>query len=206
MTKTSDTPTDATEAPDALSRAFGARVRTLREQAALTLEALAEQSGVSRAMLSKVERGEKSPTIGVAKRIALALRTTLSDLMGGSEQHQAVALVRKSQRLVFRDGDTGFERHLLSPSMGGATLELLQHYLPAGVSTGKLPPMAAGMDKHVVVLQGTLTVALPVEDMMLDEGDSLYFEANVAHAFENRSGQPCSYYLVISQRAHAGRR
>ena len=58
---------------DPVSRAFGDRVRTLREEAELTLEQLSKQSGVSRAMLSKVERGEKSPTIGVARRIALAL-------------------------------------------------------------------------------------------------------------------------------------
>ena len=67
---------------DPLSRAFGDRVRLLREQADLTLDQFSKRSGVSRAMLSKVERGEKSPTIGVAKRIAHALDTSFSALVG----------------------------------------------------------------------------------------------------------------------------
>ena len=81
----------------------------------MTLEDLATRSGVSRAMLSKVERGEKNPTIGIAKRIAHALDTTLSFLTGGLEDRQAVVVVRHNQRHVFRDSETGFERHLLAP-------------------------------------------------------------------------------------------
>lgn len=191
---------EADEPADALAMEFGARVRALREQARLTLEALSDRSGVSRAMLSKVERGEKSPTIGVAKRIASALGATLSDLMGGNDKRQAMALVRRTQRLVFRDGETGFERHLLSPSMAGAVVEILQHYLPAGVTTGMLPAMPSGVDKHVIALEGRVTVVLPSGRLELADGDTLFFEADVEHAFENASREPCTYYLVISRR------
>ncbi len=186
---------------DGLSRAFGARVRALREQAGITLEALSGQSGVSRAMLSKVERGEKSPTIGVAKRIAQALGASLSYLMGGQDERQPVALVRREQRLVFRDPDTGFERHLLSPAMAGASVEILLHRLPGGAGTGALPALVSGAEKHVVVSSGALTVVVAGAPTDLAEGDTLYFDAAVEHAFENRSQAPCVYYLVISKRA-----
>src|SRR4051812_7616036 len=87
---------------DPISRAFGDRVRIKREQADLTLREFSKLSGVSTPMLSKVERGEKSPTIGVAKRIAHALHTSLSVLMGDDEgaSRRTFALVRKDQRQV----------------------------------------------------------------------------------------------------------
>lgn len=186
--------------PDEASREFGDRVRGLRERAELTLEQLSRLSGVSRAMLSKVERGEKSPTIGVAKRISRALNTSLSFLAGGQEERRAVAIVRKNQRHVFRDAETGFERHLLSPPIAGSGVELLFHHLPAGISTGLLPPYPAGTEKHVVVVDGELVVAIAGTDAHLATGDALFFEAEVEHSFDNRTSHSCSYYLVISRR------
>jgi transcriptional regulator with XRE-family HTH domain len=185
---------------DELAYEFGRRVRALRDRSELTLEDLATRSGVSRAMLSKVERGEKNPTIGVAKRIAHALDTTLSFLTGGVEDRQAVILVRHNQRHVFRDSETGFERHLLTPTMVGSRVELLQHLLPPGVSTGMMPAYRNGTEKHIAVTQGELIVSLPGQEVHLAEGDALFFEAKVEHGFTNRSKKPCVYYVVISHR------
>lgn len=186
---------------DQVVRKFGDRVRALRERSGSTLEQLAQRSGVSRAMLSKVERGEKSPTIGVATRIAHALEAPLSMLVGVPEERRAVAFVRKGQRHVFRDGETGFERHLLSPAIAGGNVEVIYHLLPARTSTGTLPPYPAGTEKHVVLLQGGLVVAMRDRDCVLEEGDALYFEADVEHAFENRTDAACEYYLILSRRA-----
>lgn len=202
--QTSPLPLDDNDGPDDLSRQFGDRVRELRKRGNLTLEELSRQSGVSRAMLSKVERGEKSPTIGVAKRICRALNTSLSFLTGGEEDRRAVAVVRKDQRHVFRDRDTGFERHLLSPPIAGSSVELLLHLLPAGASTGIMPSYPSGTEKYVVVAEGELVVVIGGADQSLKQGDSLYFEANVDHSFENRSKAPCSYYLVIARRERTG--
>ena len=151
-------------------------------------------------MLSKVERGEKSPTIGVAKRISRALNTSLSFLAGGQEERRAVAVIRKDQRYVFRDRETGFERHLLSPPTAGSAVEILFHYLPAGASTGRLPAYPTGTEKHVIVAEGNLIVPIADEEVALARGDALFFEADIEHSFDNRSKQPCGYYLVISRR------
>ncbi len=182
---------------DLVSRDFGDRVRILREGAKMTLEQFAKISGVSRAMISKVERGERSPTIGVAKRIAHALGTPLSILMGDEGGGRTFALVAKNQRQVFRDAETGFERHLLSPIMAGSPVEVVLHRLPPHESTGALPPYAAGASKHVVAIRGEVTVGFGVEVVKLAEGDALYFEADVEHWFENKSDQWSEYYLVI---------
>lgn len=184
-------------ARDAVS-AFGDRVRTIREQANLTLEQLSKLSGVSRAMLSKIERGEKSPTIGIAKQIAHALGASFSSLVGDESPTRAFALVTKDQRQVFRDPETGFERSLLSPMMPGMTVEVVLHHLPANTSTGRSPPHPSATAKHVVVSQGHVVVATTDNETALNEGDCLYFEADVEHWFENRTSKPAEYYLIIS--------
>jgi transcriptional regulator with XRE-family HTH domain len=184
---------------DPVGRAFGDRVRSLREQGDLTLEQLSKLSGVSRAMLSQVERGGKSPTIGIAKRIAHALGASFSALVGDErEARRTFALVRKDQRQVFRDAETGFERHLLSPLMAGLPVEVVLHHLPAKTSTGKLPPYPTGVTKHVLASRGRVIVGVENVETVLEEGDSLYFEANAEHWFENRTSRVAEYYLVIS--------
>lgn len=184
---------------DPAGRAFGDRVRLLREQADLTLEQISKLSGVSRAMLSKVERGEKSPTIGVAKRIAHALGVSFSALVGDEgSARRTFALVRKDQRQVFRDPDTGFERYLLSPLMAGMPVEVVLHHLPPKTSTGRLPAYPGGVTKHVLASRGRVVVGVENVEAILEEGDSLYFEADVEHWFENPTARPSEYYLIIS--------
>jgi transcriptional regulator with XRE-family HTH domain len=187
-----------TSRQDPASRAFGDRVRLKREQANMTLDQLAKLSGVSRAMISKVERGEKSPTIGVAKHIAHALGANFSALMGDeAATRRAFALVRKEQRQIFRDPKTGFERHLLSPLMPGMPIEVILHRLPPKTATGKMPPHPSGVTKHVAVLRGRIVAVIENAETVLEEGDALYFDADVEHGFENRTARPAEYHLVI---------
>jgi transcriptional regulator with XRE-family HTH domain len=183
--------------------AFGANVRRHREAAGLTLEQLSTRSSVSRAMLSKVERGEKSPTIGVAAKIAHALDASLSDLIGGpaaAESGVAVVL-RKPDRPVFRDPETGFERHIVSAAPGVGSGEMVFHHLPAQVSTGLLPAYPPGTEKQLIVLAGALVVAIGGITENLDTGDSIFFRADMDHGFANRTDAPCEYLMIISRRS-----
>jgi uncharacterized cupin superfamily protein len=150
-------------------------------------------------MLSKVERGEKSPTIGIATRIAHALDTSLSSLVGGDATGHGVAVMRRHERPVFRDPETGFERHIVSPAGRAGRVEVLYHYLPPGTSTGNLPPYPPGTEKQVVVTEGDLIVVTGRPEQRLASGDALVFEASLEHAFENRSSEPCGYYLIVSR-------
>lgn len=186
---------------DELSRGFGARVRKLRDAAGMTLEQLSHASGVSRAMLSKVERGERNPTIGVASRIASSLQTSMTELMGGETPSGTTVLVRHADRPVFRDPETGFERHIVSPASSGGRVELVYHFLPPGVSTGMLPAFPAGTEKQVVVTTGHLVAEFKDGKQSLGPGDSLFFQANVEHAMINETAEPCGYYVVISRPA-----
>lgn len=179
---------------------FGARVRRLREQAGMTLDGLARASGVSRAMLSKVERGEKNPTIAVGSRIARGLGTGFSVLAGAEADHRDIAVIRKRERLAFKDPESGFERHLLSPTLAGRAIEFVLHVIPPKAGSGALPPYPPGTGKYLVVEKGRLEVTIGGNASLPDAGDSLYFEADVPHGFANAGDVACRYYLVVARR------
>lgn len=177
---------------------LGARVRDMRTARGLTLEELAEGSQVSRAMLSKVERGETNPTLVVAAKISSALGVSLTTLLGVEEERRTVVVVPRAELRVFRDPETGFERQLLSPPFEGRTLEFVRHVIPRGASSGDLPAYPRGVEKYLAVEQGALEVTIGGEAYRLDKGDALYFEADVPHRFSNAGRSACSYYLVVN--------
>lgn len=180
----------------ASSEQFGPRVRNLRRERGLTLEDLASRSGVSRAMISKLERGEKNPTLVVAAKVAEGLGITLSQLMG-IEERREVVVVPREKRMVMRDPETGFERQLLSPSFGGRGVEFIRNVVPEGSTSGDFPPHRRGVEEYVAVEKGRLRAFLGGEEHLLEEGDAVYFEADVTRRFDNVGEGECSYYLVI---------
>jgi transcriptional regulator with XRE-family HTH domain len=175
---------------------LGARMKDLRRERGLTLEELAEHSGVSRAMISKVERGEKNPTLVVAAKVAEGLGVTLSELLGVEERREVVVVPRE-RRMVMRDPETGFERQLLSPAFGGRGIEFVRNVVPEGSTSGEFPPHRRGVEEYVVVEKGCLRAVIGGEKHLLEEGDALYFEADASHRFDNAGDGECSYYLVI---------
>jgi transcriptional regulator with XRE-family HTH domain len=175
---------------------LGERIRGLRRGRGLTLNELAGLSGVSRAMISKLERGEKTPTLVVAAKVAGGLGVSLSQLVGVEERRRVVVMPR-ARRTVVRDPGTGFERQVLSPSVGGRGIEFQKNVVPEGSTSGEIPPHRGGVEEYVVVERGRLRAVLGGEDYLLEEGDALFFEADVSHRFDNAGEGECSYYLVI---------
>jgi transcriptional regulator with XRE-family HTH domain len=192
-----------TSGPDVVeevsSGRLGKRVRALRRDGGLTLDVLAERSGVSRAMISKLERGEKNPTLVVAAKVAEGLGVSLSQLVGVEERREVI-LVPRERRMRMRDPETGFERQLLSPSFGGRGIEFIRNVVPEGSTSGEFPSHRKGVEEYVVVEKGRLRAVLGGKVHLLDEGDALYFEADVPHRFDNAGEGECSYYLVIDSK------
>jgi transcriptional regulator with XRE-family HTH domain len=174
---------------------LGTRVRELRLVRGLTLEALAERSSVSRAMISKLERGEKNPTLVVAAKVAEGLGVGLSALLG-IEERRRVVMVPRDRRLVMQDPRTGFERQLLSPTFGDQGAEFARIAVPEGSTSGELPPYRKGIEEYVLVEKGRLMAILGGDEYLLKEGDALYFEADVVHRFDNAGEGECTYYAI----------
>ena len=102
--------------------------------------------------------------------------------------------------MVARDPQTGFERQLLSPSIGWGGIEFTKNVVPEGSTSGEFPPHRGGVEEYLVVERGRLRAVLGSEDYLLDEGDALHFEADIPHRFDNVGPGECSYYVVIDSR------
>ena len=176
---------------------LGTTVRNLRVQQNLTLEQLAKRSNVSRAMLSKVERSEKSPTLSIIVRIATGLNVTLSTLLGSEPNAAETSIVKANDRVKFKDPKSGFEREVLSPSLPNNRAEIVIHRIPVGQDSGLLPSYAVPTEKFVIVQEGELTVHTGKESHVVSEGDTLFFEVHDSYLFSNSGDKPLSYYVII---------
>jgi XRE family transcriptional regulator, regulator of sulfur utilization len=178
----------------------GPRVRALREAMDLSLRDLAERSGVSAQMLSQVERGETSPTLSLAGRIATGLELTLSQLLrldeGGS-----VTVVRRDERLAGGARARGHSFEVLTPAVPGQRAEVSIHTLTAGASTGGPgdPPMhEPGSRETAVVTDGRLRLVCDGAGHDLATGDSVTFDADLPHHFENPGETGARFLAVVA--------
>ncbi|HEY2161861.1 MAG TPA: XRE family transcriptional regulator [Solirubrobacteraceae bacterium] len=179
---------------------IGSRVRALREGMDLSLRDLAERSGVSAPMLSHVERGETSPTLQVANRIAEGLELRLSQLLRLDEDG-AVTVVRKAERRKGPSGAKGHSYEILTPPLPGQRAELSRHTLAAGAVTGGPgdPPMhEPGSRETALVDSGTVVLICDGERHELAAGDCVTFDADLPHHFENPGPDEAGLLAVVS--------
>ena len=185
----------------AAATALGPRVRALREAMDLSLRDLAERSGVSAPMLSQVERGETSPTLQVATRIAHGLELRLSQLLRLDEDG-AVTVVRKAERRKGgASGTRGHRYEILTPPLPGQRAELSRHTLGAGASTGGPgdPPMhEPGSRETALVEAGTVALICDGQRHELSAGDCVTFDADLNHHFENPGTEEAVLLAVVS--------
>jgi transcriptional regulator with XRE-family HTH domain len=178
--------------------AVGVRVKALREAMSLSLRDLSERSGVSAPMLSQVERGETSPTLAVAARIASGLDLSLSQLLRLDEGGE-VSVVRAADR---RHGGSGGHRYeILTPPLPGQRAEVSRHTLAAGAATGGPgdPPMhEAGARETALVESGSVTLIVDGQRHELAAGDCVTFDADLPHHFENPSKEDAALLAVVS--------
>jgi transcriptional regulator with XRE-family HTH domain len=177
---------------------LGPRIKALREAMELSLRDLAERSGVSAPMLSQVERGETSPTLQVASKIAAGLELRLSQLLRLDEDG-AVSVVRKGERR--KGGRRGHRYEILTPPLPGQRAELSRHTLAPGAVTGGPgdPPMhEPGSRETAVVESGAVILECDGHRHELAAGDCVTFDADVPHHFENPTTDDAVLLAVVS--------
>jgi XRE family transcriptional regulator, regulator of sulfur utilization len=187
-------------APTTAPEMLGARIRALREAMDLSLRDLAERSGVSAPMLSQVERGETSPTLHVAGRIAAGLELRLSQLLRLDEDG-AVTVVRRSERRKGPGRISGHSYELLTPPLPGQRAELSRHALKPGAVTGGSgdPPIhEPGSRETALVESGAVVLACDGQRFELAEGDCVTFDADLPHHFENPGPDQAVLLAVVS--------
>jgi len=166
----------------------------------LSLRDLGERAGVSAPMLSQVERGETSPTLAVAGRIASGLELSLSQLLR-LDEGDGVSVVRAAQRRPAPTGAHGHAYEVLTPPIPGQRAEVSLHRLGPAAATGGAgdPPIhEPGSRETAVVTDGRLTLLCDGAAHDLAEGDAVTFDADLPHHFENPGPGEARFFAVVS--------
>ena len=176
------------------------RVKTLRRERNWTLEQLSAASGVSRSMLSQIERGSANPTLAVAFRIAQAFELTLSDLVEMPDGRPRIDVVRADDNSsIFRDDDDCRIR-TLSPLHLEKDVEFYELRLsPGGVLNSA--PHYVGTREFLTIEQGAVRVTSGEEVTELKQGDSAHYPADIPHRIENiDDGESIAFLVDIYHR------
>lgn len=174
--------------------ALARRIADERAARSWSLAELARRSGVSRAMLSKIERCEASPTATILMRIATAFETTLAGLL--SEKVSVSRHLSADEQPTWIDPATGYRRRQIYLS-ARLPLELVEVVLPPGAAVSA-PASSYWLIRQVLwVLEGKVIIDEGGNPTVLEIGDSLEFGAPTDVQFRNESGQPCRYLIAV---------
>ncbi len=179
-----------------IDAALAARLLTTRSERGLSLGQAAELSGVSRATLSRTERGETSPTAHVLGRLSAAYGITLSALLGGLDEARP-SVISRDQAGFWTDPETGFRRWSISPPARGYDIELIWAELPAGARIEYPAPAYSGMEQHIVLFEGTLKFETGAAIYQLAGNDSLRIKIHNESALESCGPIPAKYLLAV---------
>jgi len=179
---------------DNVSKRIGQKIKVEREKRGWSLTDLAEKSGVSRAMIHKIERGESSPTATLLARLAGSFYMSMSQLIALSEIETGT-LVRHGQQAVWKDPETGYVRRHVSPSQ--IPVDLVSVELPPGVSVS-MPAISYRSRRQLIwILGGILTFQEGKNVFEMQPGDCLTLGDPSDCVFMNKTTKSCSYAVVV---------
>jgi transcriptional regulator with XRE-family HTH domain len=193
-----------------LNRQIGGRVRQLRARQGLSLDALADKSGVSRSMISVIERAKCSPTAVVLEKLAAGLNVTLPSLFeaaAGGNHESGSPMSRRKDQPVWRDPPSGYLRRNVSPQGTSQPMQIVEVRFPAGARVA----FEAGVREmpvyqQVWVLAGTIEITLGKQRHRLRKGDCLAMQLGAPTMFHNPTGKPARYAVVMAREPWAKRR
>jgi transcriptional regulator with XRE-family HTH domain len=181
--------------------AIGEKLRALRLRKKMGLVELSRHTGLSAAMLSKVERGKLFPTLPTLLRIALVFSVGLECFFSDDQKRRALAIVRRAERKRFPERPDGRDISFYFESLDFAAVERKLNAYYAEFQ--QLPPDKARPHHHpgvefLSLLRGKLEMRIGTEEHVLDMGDSIYFDSSVPHSYRRISQKPCSAIVVTA--------
>ncbi len=178
------------------------RVRRLRAERGLSLDALATKCGVSRSMISLIERGEANATAVVLEKIAVALNITLADLFNPHEG-SSEPVARFADQSLWRDPASGYVRRNVSPSGHQSPIQIVEVVFPAGgdvtYETSVRQPLT---HQQIWVLEGAIEVTVGETLFELQTGDCLTMVLDGPIAYRNRGSSPVRYAVILVAGPH----
>ena len=178
-----------------IDKAIASRLKELRTKAGLSLNELASRSGVSRAMISRIERAQSSATAALLGKLCAALDTTLSSVVGLSDRPPE-RLTRKTEQPVWRDPETGYSRRHASARSAASGIEIIVVELLPDTRVSYSPWGRRAYTQQVLLLRGAVNIFVGEKCFALAEGDCLDFDVMRPVAFEN-AGRITAHYIVV---------
>jgi transcriptional regulator with XRE-family HTH domain len=182
---------------DGIGDSLCRRVRELRKKKGWTLEELSAACGVSRSMLSEIERGNANPTLAVACRIAQAFDLALGELVESPAAPPRVEVIRAHDRTYHYRSDRACRIRTLSPLHLEKSVEYYELVLRPGASL-KSAPHFSGARELLTVQLGSVRVSSNSETAELNRGDSAHYPADVPHSIENAGRDEALCFLVVT--------
>jgi len=177
---------------------LAARLAELRLQRGWSLDELSVATGISRASLSRIERSETSPTAALLNRLCVAYGLTMSRLLSEVEE-EASLLIPYEQQPVWQDDASGFQRRNVSPPVTHFRCELVEGKLRPGARIDYDAPPMHGLEQHIWLREGGLTVSVASQQWTLRPGDCLRFHLVGKSAFEAHLTEGARYLLVVAK-------
>ena len=180
---------------------IGAKIRTLRLKKKIGLVDLGKHTGLSAALLSKIERGRLFPTLPTLLRIALVFGVGLEYFFAGAREKPLVAVTRKSERVELPERPGARDAAYRFASLDYPATErrfncYYAEFFP--VAPDKLRPHDHAGVEFIYVIQGTLSVHMNGAEHALEAGDSVYFDATIPHTYRRSGGRLCSAVVVTA--------
>ncbi|MFZ6676102.1 helix-turn-helix domain-containing protein [Undibacterium sp. Xuan67W] len=183
--------------PD-INQRIANRLSSLRAERSMSLDALATKSGVSRSMISLIERGESSPTAVVLDKLSFGLGVTLASFFE-EPQPDANPLVRREAQLQWTDPQSGYRRRNISPPHFRSSIQLVEVEFRAGARVSYAAGLReVGIHQQVWILDGSLEIILGDVHHHLESGDCLAMDENNAIVYQNTSKRPVRYVVAIN--------
>ena len=192
-------PPPAASPADAINEDLGRRVKKLRGDRGWSLEELASASGVSRSMLSEIERKRANPTLSVTYRIARAFGLSLQDLIESADSASTIQTIRATERAQIFRKDKHCQIRTLSPLNLEKDVEFYELRLPPGGAL-RSQPHVDGTREFLTVEEGSIELRSGNCGENLDKGDSATYRADIAHAIINTGSHEAVLFLVVIYR------
>lgn len=174
---------------------IGERIRQLRSEQQLSLEQLSALTGISRSMLSEIERDAKSPTLRTLTQLASGLEVNLGALLGEGAA-EPIIVYKEAERSVEQDAATGVDYQLLAPDWRTEGTGIILVRLPQGGSTGTLSPHPLNTRELIYVLRGNAQAFIDGVEVRLETGDSVSFTAKESHELRAVGDAGCEFLVV----------
>ena len=184
------------QAASTVERRIAERLAALRTERGWSLDALAERTRISRATLSRLERGELSPTANMLGELCAAYGWTLSRLIAEAEG-QPSSLVRAADQVEWEDPESGYVRRAVSPPGAGLRGEMVEVRFPRGAVVQFDSSPIAGLEHHLWMLEGTLDFTVDGKRFRLHAGDCLRYVLNGPTRFECIGKKAARYAVAM---------